>query len=63
MEYEKIINVLDNIPNQPTKCRTKNQVEVNDDSGGMYNTNSQTKFKSSMLRSRLCDYSDTYIPV
>ena len=28
---------------------------------GMNNTNSQIKFKTSMLRSILCDYSDTYI--
>ena len=27
----------------------------------MYNTNSQIKFKTSMLRSSLCDYSDAYI--
>ena len=35
----------------------------NDDSHGKYNTNSQIKFKTSMLRSILCDYSDTYILV
>ena len=40
MEYQKIINLLDNTPNQPTKFRTKNWVEVNDESHGMYNTNS-----------------------
>ena len=27
----------------------------------MYSTNSQIKFKISMLRSSLCDYSDAYI--
>ena len=27
----------------------------------MYNTNNQIKFKTSMLRTSLCDYSDTYI--
>ena len=35
MEYQKIINLLDNTPNQPTKFRSKNWVEINDDSGGM----------------------------
>ena len=40
MEYQKIINLLDNTPNQPTKFRTKNWVEINDDSRGTYNTNS-----------------------
>ena len=33
----------------------------NDDSRGTYNTNSQIKFKTSMLRSSLCDYSEAYI--
>ena len=63
MEYQKIINVLDNTPNQPTKFRTKNQVEINNDVHGTYNTNSQIKFKSSMYKSSLCDYSDAYILV
>ena len=27
----------------------------------MYNTNSKIEFKTSMLRSNLCDYSDAYI--
>ena len=30
---------------------------------GTYNTNSQNKFKASMLRSNLCDYGDAYIAV
>ena len=63
MEYQKVINLLDSTPNQPTKCRTKNWVEINDDSNGKYNTNSQIKFETSMLRSHLCDYSDAYILV
>ena len=60
MEHKKIINLIDNTPNQPTKFRTKNWVEMNDDSRGTYNVNSQIKFKNSMLRSNLCDYSDAY---
>ena len=63
MEYQKIINLLNNTPNQPTKFRTKNCVEINDDTHGNYNTNGQIKFKTSMLRSSLCDYSDAYILV
>ena len=39
MEYQKIINLLDNTPNQPFKFRTKNWVEINDDAQGTYNTN------------------------
>ena len=63
MKYQKIINLLDNTPNQPTKLMTKNWVEINDDARGTYNTNSQIKFKTSMLKSGLCDYSGAYIVV
>ena len=55
--------MLENTPNQPSKFRTKNWVEVNDESRGTYSVNSQIKFKTLMLRSRLCDYSDVYILV
>ena len=40
MEYQEIINLLDNIPDQPNKLRSKKWVEVNDDSLGTYNVNS-----------------------
>ena len=63
MEYQKIMNLLDNAPSQASKCRTKICVKINDDSRGTYNTNSQIKFKTLMLRSSLCDYSDAYILV
>ena len=45
-------NLLENTPNQPSKFRTKNWVEVNDESRGTYSVNSQIKFKTLMLRSR-----------
>ena len=38
-------------------------MEVNDESRGTYNVNSQIKFKATMLKSSLCDYSDEYILV
>ena len=38
MEYKKIINLLDNKPNQPSKFRTKNWVEINEELRGTYNT-------------------------
>ena len=60
MEYQKIANLLDNASNQPSKFRTKNWVEINDESRGAYNTNNQIKFKTTMLKSILCDYSDAY---
>ena len=46
MEYQKIINLIDNTPNQQTKFSTKIWVEINDDSPGTYITNSQIKFNS-----------------
>ena len=55
--------MLENTPNQPTKIRTKNWAEVNDDSQGKYSTNSEIKFKTSLIRSSLCDYSDVCILV
>ena len=63
MECQKIKNLLDNISNQPSKLRTKNWVEINDESRGTYNINSQIKYKTTMLRSSLRDYRDTYILV
>ena len=54
--------MLDNESNQPSKFRTKNWVEINDESRGAY-TASDIKFKSTMLRSDLCDYADAYILV
>ena len=60
MAYQKIINLLDNKPNQPSKLRTQNWIETNDDS---YNTDSQIKFKTMMLNLSLCDHSDAYILV
>ena len=52
MEHRKIITLLDNIPNQTSKFRTENWVEVNDDARG---TN-----KTSNLKSSLCDYNDAH---
>ena len=63
MEYQKIANLLDDASNQPSKFRTKNWVEMNDESRGTCNVNSQIKFKTTMLKSSLCDYSDAYILV
>ena len=63
MEYQKIINVLDNTPNQLSKFRTKDWIEINDQSRGVYNINSDIRFKNIMLKSRLCDYSDEYLLV
>ena len=64
MEYQKIVNLLDDkTSNEPSKFKTKNWVEINDESKGAYNVNSQIKSKTTMLKSSLCDYSDVYILV
>ena len=63
MEYQKIANLIDDTSNQPSKFRTKNWVEINDASRGACKVNSQIKFKTTMLKSSLCDYSDAYILV
>ena len=61
IEYKKIINWLDNTLNQLSKFRTKNWIEINDQSRGVYNVNSEIRFKTTMLKSSLCDYSGAYI--
>ena len=38
-------------------------IEINDESRGTYNVNSQIKFKTTLLKSSLCDYGDAYIIV
>ena len=62
MEYPKIINLLDDTTNQRSKFRTRNWVEINDKSNGRYDK-SNIGFKTYMIRSNLCDYSDAYILV
>ena len=47
--------------NQPSKFRTINLFEINDESTGTYSVTSQIKFKTTMLRSSLSDYGDAYI--
>ena len=61
MEYQKISNILNDVSNQPSKFRTRNWVEINDETRGTYSPNKQIKFKMSLLRSGLCDYVDAYI--
>ena len=45
MEYQKIINLFDKTPHPPSKFRTKNWVEINDDLRGTYDLNNQTKLQ------------------
>ena len=60
MEYQKIANLLESTSDNLSKFRTRNWVEINDDSRGTY-TNADIKFKTTMLKSDLCDYADAYI--
>ena len=53
--------LLDNTSNQLPKFSTKNWIEINDQSRGVYNTNSDTRFKTAMLKSNLCHYNGAYI--
>ena len=62
MEYQKISNLLNDESKKPSKFRTRNWVEINDKSRGTYTSN-DTKFKTRMLRSNLCEYADAYILV
>ena len=63
MEYQKITNLSNDASNKPSKFGTRNWVEINDDIKDAYSPNKQIRFKTAMLRSSFCDYSDTYILV
>ena len=66
MEFQKKKkrkHLLDNTTNQLTKFRKKHRLEINDESNRVCNTGGQIKFKTSISRSSLCDYSDAYILV
>ena len=63
MKYQKIANLLNDKSNKPSKFRTINWVKINDEARGTYSPNKPIKFKTSMLRSSLCDYSYAYILV
>ena len=51
MEYQKIINLLDNTTYQLSKFKTRNWIEINRD----------IRFKTTMLNFSFCDYGDAYI--
>ena len=63
MEYQKIADLLNDESSKPSKLRTKNWFKINDDVRVVYCPNKRIRFKTSMLRSSLCDYSDAYILV
>ena len=61
MEYQKITNLLSNIFDKVPRFITKKWINIYDQSGGTCNSNKQVRFKTSILRSDFCDYSDGYI--
>ena len=66
MEYQTITNLYGNILDKVPTFITKKWIEVHDQSGTVkdrYKPSKQVRFKSSVLRSDLCDYSDSYIVV
>ena len=66
MEYQKITNLLRKIPDKVPRFITKKRIEVNDQSGtaeDRYKPSKQIRFKTSMLRLDLCNYSYAYIVV
>ena len=60
MDHQKIINLLDRTSDNVPRFITKKWAKVHDQSDG-YSINKQITFKTPMLQSDLCDYSDAYI--
>ena len=66
MEYQNITNLSGNIPDKVPRFITKKWVKFHDQSGNAenrYKPGKQIRFKTSMLRSDLCEYSHAYIVV
>ena len=66
MEYQKITNLLGTTLDEVPRLITKKQVKVHDQSGSADDRckpSKQIRFKTSMLKSNLCDFSDAYIVV
>ena len=62
MECQKIANLLDNIY-QINHLNLEHWVEINNESKELYSSNSDIRFKTTILRSNLCDHADAYILV
>ena len=64
MEYQKITKLLGKTLDEIPRFITKEWVKVHDQSGSAddrYKPNKQIRFKTLMLRSDFCDFSDAYI--
>ena len=61
MEHQRITNVLGTTPDELPRFITRKWIKVNDQSGNAddeYKPSKQIRFKTSMLRSDLCDFSN-----
>ena len=66
MEYHKITKLLGTTPDEVLRFITKKWIEVHDQSGNAedrYKPSKQIRFKTSTVRSDLCDFSDVYIVI
>ena len=65
MEFQKIADFpgINSDNKDLPKFVTKKWIEVYDQSEKNYNPNKEIRIKTSMLRSDLCDFNDTYIVV
>ena len=61
MEFNRINNLLGPEDDEVPRFITKKWIEVQSQSGNTYNTSKPIRFKTSMLRSDLCNYSDAYV--
>ena len=61
MEFNKINNLLGPAHDKVPRFITKRWIEVQSQSGSTYNASKQIRFKTSLFRSDLCDYSDAYV--
>ena len=62
MEYQKIINLVGTTPNDVPRFITRKWTEVCN-AKDRYKPSKQIRFKTSMLRSDLSDFSDAYTVV
>ena len=63
MEHKKITSLLGKTTLELPRFVTEQWVEIFDRSDGSYNLNKDIRFKTSQLRSDLCDFNDAYIVV
>ena len=61
MEFNKVNNLLGPAHDKVPRFITKKEIEVQSHSGRTYSTSKPIRFKTSLLRSDLCNYSDAYV--